>query len=247
MTSEGTLYVCPTPIGNLEDITLRVLDTLRRVDFIAAEDTRHTRKLLSHFSISRPLESCHGHNERSRMGKIVGRLAGGESAALVSDSGTPGIADPGHRLIVACVEAGVAVEVLPGPSALVTALVASGLPTDRFVFLGWPPRKSGARRRWIEEFSTAGETAVLYESPHRIIALMEELAACLPERPVALARELSKKFEEVRRGTAAEVADSVKARPPKGEMVVVVGGAPGVRKARGRRRTRADTDEESPE
>lgn len=231
----GTLYVCPTPIGNLRDITLRVLDTLREVDLIVAEDTRHTRKLLAHYEISRPVESYHGHNERAKAVKLVDRLRGGAGVALVSDAGMPGISDPGHRLIVACLEAGLPVEVLPGPSAIVTALVASGLPTDCFVFLGFAPRKSGARERLLEELSRSGETAVFYESPHRIQAFMEALASVMPERPVALARELTKKFEEVRRGSAAELAAGVRRLPPKGEIVVVVAGAPGVKRGRAKK------------
>lgn len=234
MDRSGTLYVCPTPLGNLKDITLRVLETLREVDLIAAEDTRHTRKLLTHYGISRPVESYHGHNERAKAAKLVERLERGASVALVSDAGMPGISDPGHRLIVACLQAGLRVEVLPGPSAIVTALVASGLPTDHFTFLGFAPRKSGARRRLLEEIAESGETAVLYESPHRITALMEQLADVMPDRPAALARELTKKFEEVRRGTAAELAASVKDAPPKGEMVVVISGATGVKRGRSR-------------
>lgn len=218
----GTLYLVPTPIGNLEDITLRALRVLRECDLVAAEDTRRTGQLLKHLRISKPMQSYHGHNEARRTEQLVGRLRDGESIALVSDAGMPGISDPGERLVRAVWEAGCRVEALPGPCAWVTALAASGLPTGRAHFIGFLPRKRGARRRCLEELRAVPATLVLYESPFRIARLLEELTECLPERPTVLAREISKRFEEYLRGTPAELSRRLGDRPCRGEFVVLV-------------------------
>lgn len=218
----GRLLVCATPIGNLGDVTLRVLDALKQVEVVAAEDTRRTRKLLSRYDISVPLLSYHARNEEARMSGLLEKLAAGARIALVSDAGTPGIADPGHRLIRACIDRDIDVEVLPGPNAALTALVASGLPVDVFTFTGFPPRRAAARTRFFEELVAAGHTFVFYESPHRIVAAMADLAGVGTECRVALARELTKVYEEFVRGTAQEVAARVTTEEPRGEYVVVV-------------------------
>jgi 16S rRNA (cytidine1402-2'-O)-methyltransferase len=223
MTSAGRLVVCPTPIGNLEDVTLRVLRALREADVIACEDTRHTRKLLERHEIrGKPLVSYHEHNERRRARELVERIAGGEMVALVSDAGTPGVSDPGEVVVGACLEAGLRVEVLPGPSAAVTALVASGLPEARWRFTGFLPRRAGELRRELE--AAGGETLVAYESPRRLGATLRVLAELDPERPVAVCRELTKVHEEVVRGSAAELAERF-AEGTRGEVVLVVGAA----------------------
>ncbi len=222
----GVLFVCPTPIGNLEDVTLRVLRVLKEADLIAAEDTRVTGKLLAHYGISKPILSYREHQEKRRIAKIISHLEEGRSVALVSDSGTPGLSDPGYKLIREAIECGYRVEVLPGPAAAITALIASGLPTDSFVFEGFLPRKAGERRRLLEELLRSRRTVIVYEAPHRISRFLRELSEIAPERRVAVARELTKKFEEVVRGTAAEVAERLGERP-RGEMVVVIDkGAP---------------------
>jgi 16S rRNA (cytidine1402-2'-O)-methyltransferase len=217
------LAVCATPIGNLEDVTLRVLRELAEADVVLCEDTRRTRVLLDRHGISARLLSYHEHNEAKRTAELLPRLAGGERMALVSDAGLPGISDPGARLVAAALAAGVAVTVLPGPSAVETALVASGLVGERYQFLGYLPRgdKSGL---WLE-LSSWPHAAVAFESPQRLPASLRSLAAALPERPVAVCRELTKKFEEVARGTAVEVAERFPA-PPKGEITLVLGPAP---------------------
>jgi 16S rRNA (cytidine1402-2'-O)-methyltransferase len=221
----GRLLVCPTPIGNLEDVTLRVLDALRRADVIACEDTRHTRLLLDRHGISARLVSFHEHNERARAGELTARIAAGEIVALVSDAGTPLVSDPGFALVRACQAAGLAVEVLPGPSAVVSALVASGLPAGRWCFVGFLPR---ARGELAALLVGATETLVAFESPRRLGATLALLAARDPERAVAVCRELTKLHEEVRRGSAAELAAHYREHPPRGEVVVVCGaGAPG--------------------
>jgi 16S rRNA (cytidine1402-2'-O)-methyltransferase len=220
----GRLAVCPTPIGNLEDVTLRVLSTLREADLIACEDTRHTRKLLSRHGIEagRRLVSCHEHNERRRAGEIAERVGGGAVVALVSDAGTPGVSDPGALVVEACLEAGLPVEVLPGPSAVVTALVASGLPGGRWRFAGFLPRRSAELRR--ELAAAGGETLVAFESPRRLGTTLALLAEIEPGRPVAVCRELTKLHEEVVRATAAEAAERF-AEGARGEIVLVVGPA----------------------
>ena len=219
----GTLYLVATPIGNLEDITLRALRTLKECDVVAAEDTRHTGQLLKHFGISKPLLSYFQFNEAKRSEEIIERLRRGEIVALVTDAGSPGISDPGERVVRAARTAGLRVEAVPGPCALVAALTASGLPTAEFHFLGFLPHKSGQRRRQLEALRTCAGTLVLYESPYRIEKLLGELEEVFPGRAVVLARELTKKFEEHLRGTPAELLALVKRRPLKGEFVVLVG------------------------
>ena len=220
----GTLYLVATPIGNLEDITARALRTLREVELVAAEDTRHTRRLLDHFGISAKLVSLFEHNERSRSGMLVDRLLGGESVAIVTDAGSPGIADPGFPVVKAAVAAGVRVESIPGPSAVVAALQVSGLPTDSFAFVGFLPVKPGARRRALEEFHERRETIVAFESPHRIERCLADLEAVWGERPMALVRELTKIHEQVLRGSAREVRAALREDQKRGEMVLVLGG-----------------------
>ena len=218
----GKLVVCPTPIGNLEDVTLRVLSALREADVIACEDTRHTRTLLDRYGVAAPLVSYHEHNEERRAAELVGRMQAGETVALVSDAGMPLVSDPGYVLVRACVAAGLEVEVLPGPSAAIAALVASALPSDSWRFAGFLPRKRGELRRLLEE---PGPTLVAFESPRRVPATLEVLAEVDPGRAVALARELTKAHEEVVRGTAVELAARYSQAPPRGEVVLVIGPA----------------------
>lgn len=227
---KGKLFICPTPIGNLKDITLRVLETLKEVDLIAAEDTRETRKLLTHFGIKVPITSYHEHNEATKGKELLGKLLAGKKIALVSDAGMPGLADPGHRLIKACIEKGIEVEVLPGPSAFVTALVASGLPTDSFVYQGFLPRKKRERIKLLKELVLEKRTLIFYETPHRLVAALGDVLAVLGVRKMALARELTKKFEEIVRGNSSEVLEVVKSKKPKGEMVLIVEGAKAAKK-----------------
>jgi 16S rRNA (cytidine1402-2'-O)-methyltransferase len=218
----STLYLVATPIGNLEDITLRALRVLKECDVIAAEDTRHTGQLLRHFEISKPLISYFKFNESRRSEEILGRLERGEKVALVTDAGTPGISDPGQRVVRAAIGAGFRVEAVPGACAAIVALAASGLPTDEFHFAGFLPHKSGQRARELERLAALPGTIVLYESPYRIEKLLGELAAVVPERQIAVGRELTKKFEEFWRGTAAEVAGTIPKRTLKGEFVVLI-------------------------
>ena len=224
----GLLTLCATPIGNLEDASERSLRTLREAEVIACEDTRRTKKLLSHFGISaRELVVLNEANEVRRSEELLARLQRGTSIVLVSDAGMPGLSDPGYRLVRACAEAGVAVSVVPGPNAAVSALVVSGLPPGRFVFEGFLPRKASERARHIAALSEEERTLVFYESPHRIEATLGALAEGLGPRPAALARELTKMFEEVRRGPLPELLESVRAEPVRGEIVLVVQGAVG--------------------
>ena len=220
----GTLYLVATPIGNLEDITLRALRVLRECDVVAAEDTRRTGQLLKHFEISKPLLSYFQFNEAKRSEEIIERLKRGEKVALVTDAGTPGISDPGERVVRAAVAAGQRVEAVPGPCALVAALTASGLPTDEFHFIGFLPHKSGQRRKQLEALKSFAGTLALYESPYRIEKLLGELNEVFPDRTLVLARELTKKFEEFLRGTPAELLALVAKRSLKGEFVVLVSG-----------------------
>lgn len=222
----ATLYLISTPIGNLGDLSPRAADTLRSVARILAEDTRHSRILAGHAGSSAPLVSLHAHNEAQRTDRILAWLDAGEDLALVSDAGTPLVSDPGGRVVVAVTRAGHAVVPIPGPSAVLAALVGSGLPTDRFAFLGFPERKGVARRRLLERVARSEETVVLFESPNRLVALLEGLAeACGPDRPVAVARELTKVHEEWVRGTLADAAGYYRERAPRGEVTVVVGPA----------------------
>jgi 16S rRNA (cytidine1402-2'-O)-methyltransferase len=218
----GRLIVCPTPIGNLEDITLRVLAALREADLVACEDTRRTRVLLERYGVSARLVSYHEHNETERAAELVRRMHRGETVALVSDAGMPLVSDPGFVLVRGCVAAGLAVEVLPGPSAALAALVASALPADRWRFVGFLPRK----RADLEAALSGPDTLVAFESPRRLTASLQTLAGLDPERPVAVCRELTKLHEEVVRGTAAELAERFAAKPAKGEVVLVAGPAP---------------------
>ena len=218
----ATLYLVATPIGNLEDITLRALRTLKECDLIAAEDTRRTGVLLKHFGISKQMLSYFQFNEAKRSEEIIERLRRGEKIALVTDAGSPGISDPGERVVEATIAAGFRVEPVPGPSALVAALTASGLPTDEFHFIGFLPHKSGQRRKKLESLAGVPGTFVLYESPFRIEKLLAELTDIFPERPIVLARELTKKFEEFLRGTPAELLEQLEHRSIKGEFVVMI-------------------------
>ncbi len=219
----GVLLVCATPIGNLGDVTLRVLDALRTADIIQAEDTRVTRKLLSRYDIHTPLEPYHEHNRLARTPKLVERIERGERIALVSDAGTPGVSDPGEHLVDACLDAGVRVDVLPGPSAILTALVASGLTTGAFYFGGFLPRKAGERSRALEALATLDATLIFYESPGRTAATLASLAEAYPGRQAALARELTKLHEEVARAEVGELAQRFAGRELKGEVVLLVG------------------------
>ncbi len=219
----GTLYLVATPIGNLEDLTLRARRVLRDCDAVAAEDTRRTGQLLAHLGFRKPLLSCFKFNEARRRGEILERLRRGETIALVSDAGSPGISDPGERVVRAALDAGFRVEPVPGPCALVAALTASGLPTGEFHFVGFLPHKPGPRRRFLEVRRDLPGTLVLYESPHRLERLLTELTELAPDRPVVLARELTKKFEEFLRGRPAELLAAVRQRRLRGEFVVLVG------------------------
>jgi 16S rRNA (cytidine1402-2'-O)-methyltransferase len=224
------LYIVSTPIGNLGDITLRALEILRAVDVVLAEDTRHTRILCEHHRIDTPLVAFHEHNEARTIPRVLDRLARGESVALVSDAGTPLLSDPGERLVRAVWAAGFRVVPVPGASALLAALAASGLPVERFTFLGFMPRSGRERAQVLDELSEAPYTSVLYEAPSRLAATLRDLAerAQAGDREVVVARELTKRFEELRRGTASELAAYYAASPPRGEVVVVVQGRPEV-------------------
>lgn len=220
----GTLYVVATPIGNLEDITYRAVWVLKEADLIACEDTRHSAKLLHHYGIDKPTISYHEHNEAARAEELVAKLTAGMNIAQVSDAGMPGISDPGYRVISLAIERGVKVVPIPGASALVAALAASGLPTDSFQFLGFLPAKSGQRRTLLETFRQAEHTTVVYEAPHRIAETMKDVVELLgAERPVALARELTKVHEEFIRGSAGEVLRRVQEHELKGEMTLLIG------------------------
>jgi 16S rRNA (cytidine1402-2'-O)-methyltransferase len=225
-TKPGTLYVVATPIGNLDDISYRAVRVLKEADLIACEDTRHTAKLLHHYGVDKPTVSYHEHNEAARAEELVAKLTTGLNIAQVSDAGMPGISDPGYRVIKLAIERGVKVVPIPGASALVSALAASGLPTDSFQFLGFLPAKSGQRRTMLETLRTAPHTTVVYEAPHRIAETMKDIVELLgAERPVVLARELTKVHEEFIRGGAAEVLQRVRVKEHelKGEMTLLIG------------------------
>lgn len=220
----AALYLIATPIGNLEDITVRALRILREeVDRIACEDTRHSRKLLDHYGIDKPLVSYHDHNERERGDELLAALRAGERIALISDAGTPLISDPGYRLVSAAAAEGIAVIPIPGPSAIPTALCASGLATDAFVFGGFLPPKQGQRRKALEAWAESPATLIFYEAPHRIADALEDVETVLGDRPVVLARELTKLHEEFLRGTANEVRARLTAGNTRGEMVLLIG------------------------
>ncbi len=221
----GTLYLVATPIGNLEDITLRAIRTLREVDLIAAEDTRHTRKLLNHYDITTPLLSYHEHNKEEQKSRILKALAEGD-VALVSDAGTPGLSDPGYELICAILEEDHEIRPIPGPSAPIAALVASGLPTDAFLFLGYLPRRSGERKKVLQSVFNEHRTMLFFEVPHRLNQTLEEFDVILGEdRQLAVCRELTKVHEEILRGTVREIREHFKEIEPRGEFTLVVAGA----------------------
>lgn len=218
------LYIVPTPIGNLEDITLRAINVLREVDFILAEDTRTTSHLLRHLGIEKPMHSHHKFNEHATVSRVADSIAAGRNVALVSDAGTPGISDPGFLLVRKCVEEGIEVETLPGATALIPAVVQSGFPCDRFCFEGFLPQKKGRMKR-ITELSTEPRTMIFYESPYRVVKCLEQLGEVMgTERRVAVVREITKKFEQTVRGTISEVTAHFKSHEPKGEFVIVVEG-----------------------
>jgi len=222
----GILYVVATPIGNLEDITYRAVRVLNEVDLIAAEDTRHSRRLLDHYAIRTPLISYHEHNETQRSEQLCGRLLRGESLALISDAGTPGIADPGYRLVLRCRQAGVDVVAIPGPSAVVAALSIAGLPTDSFLFIGFLPAKSLARRGVLQALEGESRTVACYETPHRLQTTLDDIVEVLGgERILAVARELTKRHEELFHGTAVAAAEYFSAGKVKGELVLLIGPA----------------------
>ncbi|HYX53167.1 MAG TPA: 16S rRNA (cytidine(1402)-2'-O)-methyltransferase [Candidatus Limnocylindrales bacterium] len=222
--SKGVLYVVATPIGNLEDITYRAVRVLKEADLIACEDTRQTRKLLDHYGITGKVISYHEHNEQARAEELVQRLREGAAVAQVSDAGMPGISDPGYRLITLAIESGISVVPVPGPAAAITALAASGLPTDAFEFRGFLPAKSGQRRTALESLSNSEQTAIFYEAPHRIRETLADIVAVLgPQRPVVIARELTKIHEEFLRGSAAQLLAIATERELKGEITLLIG------------------------
>jgi 16S rRNA (cytidine1402-2'-O)-methyltransferase len=220
----GILYIVATPIGNLEDITLRAIRTLKEADVIAAEDTRHTQVLLKHFAINTPLTSFHDHNERTKTAQLVTRLERGESIALVSDAGTPAISDPGYRLVVAAIGAGIRVIPIAGPSALIAALSAAGLPTDGFDFRGFLPARKQERRSKLQELRDGRYTMVFYETPHRLQESLDDVREILGDRRMVLAREVTKLYEEFLRGRISEVIGEVSRREIRGEMTLVIEG-----------------------
>ncbi len=221
----GTLFIVATPIGNLEDITFRAVRILSEVDLIAAEDTRQTKILLTRYHINTPMTSYHKFNIRAKTGQLVDLLREGKNIALVSDSGMPGISDPGYELIRESVNKNIRVEPVPGPSAAITALSVSGLPTDRFTFVGFLPKKPGRKKKTLQGLKSETGTIIIYESPYRLAKTMDDIKKALGDRGVAVCRELTKKFEEVIRGKAGEVLDKLKGRKVKGEIVVVVEGS----------------------
>lgn len=222
------LYLVGSPIGNLSDITLRALQVLKDVSIVAAEDTRRTLILLKHYEIQKPLISFHEHNEASRTAELIEKMRTGTTVALLTDAGMPSISDPGYRIVRACIQAGIVVEVIPGPSAVITAIVGSGLPTDRFYYGGFLPIKSGQRQKELLVALAREVTSVYFESPHRIIRSLETLLDADPARPICVARELTKRYEEYRRGTVAEVLAHYASHPPKGEITLIIAGSNGL-------------------
>ena len=233
------LYLVGTPIGNMEDITLRALETLRRVDVVASEDTRKTGLLLKRYDIKKPLISFHEHNEAQAARRVLGLAAEGKSVALVTDAGMPGISDPGFTLVRAALEAGVAIDAIPGPTAFVLALVLSGLPVHAFTFRGFAPRKPGARRRFLAVDAESPHTLIFYESPYRLRALLADALAVYGDRAAAVANDLTKMFQQVDRGTLAELVERFESAKIQGEYVVVIAGAGG------RRHTAEDVGEDT--
>jgi 16S rRNA (cytidine1402-2'-O)-methyltransferase len=221
----GTLYLVATPIGNLEDITYRAVKVLTSVDLVAAEDTRKTKILLDHYHISKPMMSYYSYNEQARAPQLIEKLLSGQSVALVSDAGTPGISDPAFHIVQQALENGVSIIPIPGPTAFISALIASGLSTDRFVFEGFLPQKKGRKTKW-ESLKSESRTIIIYESPHRIIKTLTDIHTYLGTRKVVVARELTKKFEEIVRGSVQSVLTELSKKSPKGEYVVIIEGAP---------------------
>lgn len=219
------LYVVATPIGNLGDMTQRAVEILKQVNFVAAEDTRHSGILLKHYQIDKPLVSYHEHNEAMRTAQFVERLAAGENIALITDAGMPGISDPGARLIRECIKRTLEFTIIPGPSSILTALVGSGFSADKFFFGGFLPSKSGQREREMRSAAARNETSIYFESPYRLTKTLKACVDIMPERQLCVARELTKKFEEFRRGTAADLLGHYEAHPPKGEIVLLIAGA----------------------
>jgi 16S rRNA (cytidine1402-2'-O)-methyltransferase len=224
MEMPGTLYLVPTPVGNLQDITLRALETLKSVDLIACEDTRRSGQLLAHFGIKKKKISYFEHNEIKRIPQIVSALNEGQSVAVISDGGSPGLSDPAYRLVIAAIEKGISVEALPGANALIPALTASGLPTDRFFFEGFLPVKSGKRRKRLEQLTEYPHTLVIYESVHRIRKSLADIAEVFGDRQICVSREISKIHEEHIRGMAGDAARHFENKTPKGEFVIVIAG-----------------------
>lgn len=224
--TEGVLYIVSTPIGNLEDVTLRALRTLKEVTLIAAEDTRHTRRLLAHYEISTPTTSYFEGNQIQKGEKLVARLKTGDSIALVSDAGTPTISDPGYRLLAQCIEAGILIIPIPGPSACIAAASVAGLPLHNFVFEGFLSPKSGRRKRQLTDLREEKRTLIFYESPYRIIPFLSDVLEVFGDRQIAIARELTKKFEEVFRGEVTEAIEKLQQTPPRGEFTIVIAGYP---------------------
>jgi len=220
----GILYIVATPIGNLEDLTYRAVKVLSGVDLIAAEDTRTTKVLLNHYGITKPMVSYFSYNEKQRTPQLIQHLLDGKSIALVSDAGTPGISDPAHRIVAAAIESSIPIIPIPGPSAFLSALIVSGLPLDHFVFEGFLPVKKGRKTR-IESLKSESRTIVLYESPHRVLKTLTEIRGVWGDRQVVVARELTKKFEEVVRGPLTSVLKALSLKPPRGEYVLVISGA----------------------
>ena len=222
----GTLYLVATPLGNLSDLSARAIDTLRNADLVVAEDTRRARTLLSHLGLHKPLESFHGDSDPKKLARLISHLASGQTLAYVSDGGTPGIADPGRDLVTAAVQAQVRVVPIPGPAAVITALSVSGMVADRFLFAGFVPRKSGERHEFLSALRELPYTIALYEAPHRVLDTLQALAEVFGDRPMMIARELTKQYEELLYGTAAELVAVFTEREPKGEFVLVISTAP---------------------
>ena len=220
----GRLTVVATPIGNLADLSARARQALERADLVACEDTRRTGKLLAHVELKKKLVSLHEHNERARLASLIEKLEAGDEIALVSDAGTPLLSDPGYLLVRQAVAHGIVVEAVPGPSAVLTALVVSALPPHPFTFAGFPPPKSGKRRRFFERFAGLGHTVIFFESPHRLLPSLEDALSVFGDRPAAVLRELTKLHEEALRGNLAELIDQLRDKKPRGEYVVVIGG-----------------------
>lgn len=220
----GVLYICPTPIGNLEDITLRTIRILGEVDLIAAEDTRHTIKLLNHYDIKKPLTSYHEHNIKEKGTELIEKLSSGQNIALVSDAGMPGISDPGQELIRQAIDEGIEVIALPGATASITALVISGLSTEKFIFEGFLSSKKGERKKELDKIKEYTKTTIIYEAPHRLMNLLEDMEDILGDRQISISRELTKKYEETFRGVASEALEKFKDSGVKGEFVIIVDG-----------------------